>query len=345
MNFASDNTTGAAPEILDALRDGNDGQTMPYGDDDMTRAVEQTITEIFERPCQVFLVATGSAANALALSAVCPPFGAILCHAESHVQVHECGAPELFTGGAKLIPLGGAEGKLDPFKATRAAERGKGDVHWVQPSVISITNLTEVGTCYTPSEIGALSAVCRRHGLALHMDGARFANALVSQNCSPAELTWKVGVDVLSFGATKNGALGCEAVVFFDPDMAADFGYRRKRGGHLFSKMRALSLQMAAYLKDDLWLRNARHANSMAQRLADGLADVDGIDITLPVEGNQVYPRLPRGPLEGLRSDGARFYQRDEEGVVRLVTAFNTSPEAVDLFVATARKHTGPVQL
>ncbi|MDH3793082.1 MAG: beta-eliminating lyase-related protein, partial [Rhodospirillales bacterium] len=250
-NFCSDNTAGASPQILEALARAAAGKVMPYGNDDLTRRVEARLREVFETDCAVFPVATGTAANVLGLSVMTPPYGAVYCHKDSHINVDECGAPEFFTGGAKLVTLDGAHGKLTP-EILAGAIGGVGDVHHVQPAAISLTQASEAGTLYTPEEVAAIGDLARQHGLGLQMDGARFANALVALGCSPAEITWRAGVDALAFGATKNGALAAEAVVLFKPELARTFAYRRKRGGHLFSKMRFLSAQLDAYLADDL---------------------------------------------------------------------------------------------
>jgi len=267
MNFRSDNVTGVAPEILAALAAANAGSAAAYGEDAVTKRLAQRFAALFEHAVEVFPVATGTAANALALATLVPSWGVIYCHEAAHIQVDECGAPEFFAGGAKLLPLAGDDAKLRPEVVERAIG-GQGVVHHAQPAAISISEATEAGTLYRPEEIAALGALARRHGLALHMDGARFANAVAALGCSPAELSWRAGVDALSFGATKNGALAAEAVIFFDPAKVKGFAYRRKRGGHLLSKMRFLSAQLEAYLADDLWLANARHANAMAARLA-----------------------------------------------------------------------------
>ncbi len=341
VNFASDNTTGASPAILEAICAANDGATMPYGNDEMTKRAETRIQEIFETDAAVFLVATGSAANSLALSVMTEPHGGVLCHWSSHIYEDECGAPEFFTNGAKLIPITGAAGKLDLDDLTAHAKHGRGDVHMVQPSVVSLTQVTEIGTVYGLDEIDAVSRIAHAHEMAVHMDGARFANALVGLGCTPAEMTWKVGVDALSFGATKNGALAAEAVVFFDRELARQFAFRRKRGGHLFSKMRLLAAQMEAYLRDDLWLANAAHANAMAKRLADGLAATPGVSLSQSVDANLVFPLLPKPVIDGLHDDGFLFYDdRWDEGVVRMVTSFETTAESVDALIAAARRYT-----
>lgn len=349
MNFCSDNVTGASAEVLDALSRANEGPAMPYGDDDLTADIVKRLQDLFETEAEVFLVATGSTANSLALAAMTPPYGAIYCHPESHVNTDECGAPEFFTGGAKLVPVAGDHGKIAAadLEATVAAG-GAGVVHHVQPAAVSITQLTESGTVYTLEETAAIAGVCRGHGLKLHMDGARFANALVTLGCSPAEATWKAGIDALSFGATKNGALAAEAILFFDRDVAADAGYRRKRAGHLWSKMRFIAAQFDAYLADELWLRNARHANAMATKLAEGLTAIPGTDLMHPVEGNEIFATLQPGAIEGLEADGFKFYPWGPGGSgggsaggggVRLVTAFNTAEADVDAFVASAVRH------
>ncbi|HEX9703154.1 MAG TPA: low specificity L-threonine aldolase [Rhodospirillales bacterium] len=340
MNFASDNTTGAAPEILAALERANDGRLMPYGNDDLTRAAEKAVADLFETDAKVFFVATGTAANSLALSAMAPPFGGIYCHETAHINDSECGAPEFFAGGAKLLPIAGAHGKIAAKDLDAAlAQVPPGRVHHVKPAAVSITQATETGAVYPLDEVTAIAEVCRKRRVRLHMDGARFANAVAALGCSPAEATWKAGVEALSFGATKNGALTAEAVVLFAADLANDFAFRRKRAGHLFSKMRLLSAQMAAYVKDDLWLRNARQANAMAARMAKGLAAIDGVSLTHPVEANILFPRLTKPMIAGLKKDGYGFYERGGDGVVRLVMAYDTRPEDVDGFLASARRH------
>jgi threonine aldolase len=335
VNFASDNVAGVAPDILAALEAANHGAAMPYGADDVTRRLEKRFAEVFEHPVAVFPLATGTAANALALACLASPWGAIYCHEEAHIATDECGAPEFFTGGAKLVTCPGEHGKLTPETVARHIA-GAGVVHQVQPAVLSITQETEAGTVYRPDEIAALSGLARCHGLALHMDGARFANAVAGLDCSPAAVTWRAGVDVLSFGATKNGALAAEAVVFFDPAKAAAFGFRRKRGGHLLSKLRFVAAQLEAYLTDDLWLRNARHANAMAARLGSGLACLRGARLLHPIEGNELFVELSETAIERLAAAGFGFYRWGEAPVLRLVTAFDTAPAAVDAFVRVA---------
>ena len=340
MNFASDNTTGATPEIIEALAIANEGAQLGYGNDDLTHNAEDQIREIFETNAQVFLVATGTAANSLALSVMTPPHGAVLCHWFSHVYEDECGAPEFFSGGARLIPVDGPQGKLDTRDLAQKAAYGKGDVHMLQPSAATVTQVSEMGTVYSLDELQAVANICREHNLAIHMDGARFANALVALGCTPAEMSWKAGIDVLSFGATKNGALGVEAVVIFKPELAETFAFRRKRAGHLLSKMRLLSAQMTAYLKDDLWLKNARHANDMAAALHSGLRDIPGVEFPYTTAANMLFPRFSAELSNALHADGFKFYDnRWEVGICRLVTAFNTQLNDVDAFIKAARRH------
>lgn len=342
MNFCSDNVTGAAPEILAALARANDGPAAAYGDDPLTRAVEARIADLFERDAAVFLVATGTAANALSLSVMAPPFGAVFCHPDSHIENDECGAPEFFSGGAKLVLLPGAEGKLDAAALKTALDAPDHGVHHVRAAAVSLTQASEAGTVYTADEVKAIADLAHERGLTVHMDGARFANAIATMGCTPAEASWKAGVDILCFGASKNGALAAEAVVIFDPALAETFAYRRKRAGHLFSKMRFLAAQFDAYLTDDLWLRLAAYANAAAARLARGLAALPGATLRYPVEANEIFVELPEPVIQGLIADGFAFYRWPGEGatLLRLVTAFNTRGADVDAFIASAQRHT-----
>lgn len=342
MNFSSDNAYGAAPEIVAALSAASTGAVASYGDDPLTAELRARMQRLFERDAAVFPVVTGTAANALALATLCPQHGAILCHEEAHIAVDECGAPEFYTHGAKLIPIAGKDGKLTPETIEHTlAHLRKGSVHHCEPSVISLTQATELGTVYTPAEIAAISVVAKKHGMKLHIDGARFANALAHLDCSAADATWHAGIDAMSFGATKNGALCAEAVVFFDSKDARDFEFRRKKAGHLLSKMRFVSSQLVRYLEGDLWLALAKRANGLAQRLAQGLAGVSGAEIAHPVESNAVFVRLPNDTIARLRKGGARFYDwSPSEGgrtLVRLVLSFATPGEDVERFLDLAR--------
>ena len=342
MNFCSDNTAGAAPEIMAALAEAGAGQAMAYGDDAVTGSLAARFGEVFETDVAVFPVVTGTASNVLALAAMTPPFGAIYCHREAHFAVDESGAPEFYTGGAKLALLDGGDGKLEAAVVARAlADAGAGVVHHVQPAALSLTQQTECGTAYGVDEVAALCEVAHGHGLGVHMDGARFANAVAHLGCAPADVTWRAGVDILSFGATKNGALAAEAVVVFKPELAREIGYRRKRAGHLLSKMRFVSAQLAAYLDGGLWLRNAAHANRLAAVLAEGLGAVGGAELVYPVEGNEVFVRLPEPVIAALLADGFAFHRWGGETAttVRLVTAFDTRAEDVAAIVDAARRH------
>jgi len=342
MNFSSDNAYGAAPEILDALRLANAGAVPSYGDDPLTAALNEKMTRLFEREVAVYPVVTGTAANALALSTLCPQHGAIFCHADAHIATDECGAPEFYTHGAKLVTLEGRDGKLAPEEIAQSLKHFlKGVVHHSQPSVISLTQASEFGTVYTRGEIAGISALAREQGLKLHMDGARFANALAHLGCTPAEATWKAGVDVLSFGATKNGALCAEAVVFFNPEDVRDFEYRRKKAGHLLSKMRFISAQLVSYLEGGRWLQSAACANGLAKRLAQGLGGVPGAEIAYPVEANAIFVHLPNETILRLRAAGARFLDwappEEKRTLIRLVLSFMTPDADVQRFLDIAR--------
>jgi len=351
MNFTSDNITGASARVLAAIMAANEGAMPSYGADALARSVAETMTRIFEREVSVFLVTTGTAANALAIAAMVPPYGALACHEEAHVIDDECGAPEFFMGGGKLVGIAAPGGKLTAERlAAMLADEPGGTNH---PPVrgLSLSQATECGTVYHPDEIAALAEVAHRNGMAVHMDGARFANALVSLGCTPADMTWKAGVDCLSFGGTKNGCLMAEAVVFFDPALARDFAYRRKRAGQTVSKGRLLSAQFAAYLAEDHWLDLARHANRQAARLSQGMAGLAGARLAWPTEANEVFVILTRALADSLRAGGAAFYEwtarslppavtlGPDEAVFRLVTSFATRDEDVVSFLDLARSN------
>ncbi len=349
MNFASDNVTGAAPQILQAVVAANEGTTSSYGADPLTARVQDQIRTIFQAPeARVFLVATGTAANALSCAILTDPWGAIYCHRNAHIEEDECGAPEFFTGGSKLVLIDGDHARMNPEGLRRAiAHTARAGVHNVQRGMVSLTNATEAGAVYTPAQVAEICAVARDFELPVHMDGARFANAVASTGASPADLTWRAGVDVLSFGGTKNGCLGVEAVVIFDPARAWEFELRRKRAGHLFSKHRFLAAQMSAYLEGDLWLALARHANAMATRLSQGITALPGAHLTHPTEANAVFAALPRGAHRRAQDGGAHYYfwpfdqsldgPEDEPLTCRLVTSWSTTPDDVDGFLALLR--------
>lgn len=338
MFFASDNTSGAAPEIMAALARANDGYQRSYGTDTLMDRVRDRVREVLEAPeAAVYLVATGTAANALSVALTCPPWGSVFCHRHAHVAEDECNAPEFFTGGAKLVPVDGAHGKMTPAALSAQLERiGAGGVHSLQTGMLTITNLTEAGTAYTPKEIATLTALAKAKGLPCHLDGARFANALAATGATPAEMTWKAGIDILSFGGTKNGCLGVEAVVIFDPAKAWEFELRRKRGGHLFSKHRFLSAQFDAYLDGGLWLRLAERANAMGARLAEGLAQRNEVVQNHPVQANMMFPEWNAGTHARLKAAGAEYYDwplPDGREGARLVTSWSTTEEDVGAFL------------
>jgi threonine aldolase len=298
LNFASDNAAGAAPEILAALVAASQGPAAAYGADPWSQRAIAQLAQVFETDIEAFLVPTGTGANALALSALARPWEAVFCHEEAHVHDDECGAPEFFTGGAKLVGIPGYEGKVTPEALARALEGfPRGVVKACQPAALSLSQVTEAGTLYSLDEIASLSRAAHAAGLCVHMDGARFANAVVALGCSAAQMSWRAGIDALSFGATKNGALACEAVVFFDKRWAEAFPYLRKRGGHTLSKGRLLGAQMTAYLEGGLWLTLAARANGSARRLADGLAALPGLRLAFPREANEVFVIAPTAQL------------------------------------------------
>lgn len=331
MRFFSDNAAAACPEVMAALAEANHLDTA-YDGDAWSQALDAAFSALFEKPVRAFWVSTGTAANSLALAALCPPHGSIVCHRDAHIQNDECGAPEFYTHGAKLL-LGEGEGaKLDPDTVEAVLATVRNDVHQVQPAALSITNATEYGLVYTPDEVAALGALCGARKLGLQMDGARFANAVVHLGCSPAELTWRAGVDALSFGFVKNGGLSAEALIFFDPDSAGATAYRRKRAGHLLSKGRYLAAQILAMLKDEVWLRNARAANEGAARLAAAAGD----RLLLPAEANEVFIRVTSDEAAALRSQGFDFYDWGL-GEARLVTSWDSDPAHIEALAEAIR--------
>jgi threonine aldolase len=342
MSFASDNAAPIHPAILEAMAAANHGHAPSYGADAWTARAERLLREVFECDCAVLLVATGTAANALALSALSPPWGAVFCHRQAHILEDEAGAPEFYTGGARLLPLDGHSAKITPETLTHAASSySRAWVHGAQPFAVSITQASESGASYRSEEVGALSEAARAQGLKLHMDGARFANAAAFTGASPAALTWKAGVDILSFGATKNGAMAVEAIVCFDPEAAKTLPHLRKRAGHLLSKHRYLGAQMAAYLEGGLWLRLAAHANAMAQHLAQALRAA-GRTLLHPVEANEVFAQLRPGELERLQAAcvGCYAWEADGPGAARFVCSWATEADEIAR-AAGVLAHTG----
>ena len=337
-NFRSDNEAPAAPEILEALVAANRGPAHAYGADAWSRRLAERFGEVFETELTVWPVATGTAANVLALAELTPPHGSVWCHPQAHANVDECGAPEFFTGGAKLIGVPGDHGRIDPDRLAAAlAATGMHGEHEALPATLTVTQATEAGTVYSPGAVAALAEIARARGMAVHMDGARLANALARLGCAPADATWRAGVDLLSFGATKNGALFAEAVVDFRPGASAAMPRRRMRGGHLWSKMRYLSAQLEAYVADGLWLRLAARANVGAARLAAGLAALPGVSLLHPVEANEVFARAAPAVADALAADGFEFHRwPGADGAVRLVVPWCVEESDIDRFLACA---------
>ena len=347
MYFASDNWAGASDRVMAALSSANDGFAPAYGADDISRRVEARFRDLFEREVAVFFVATGSAANSLALAHSARPGGAIFCHDEAHVAVDECGCPEFMTGGSKLVRIKGANGKITPDGLAKALSGfQEGFVHNGRPQAVTVTQSTEVGSVYRPDEIAAIKAVADTRSIPLHMDGARFANALVSLGVTPAEMTWKAGVDLLSFGGTKNGCWCAEAVVVFDKDKADELAWLRKRAGQLFSKSRFIAAQFDGYLADGHWLDLARHSNDMAQKLADAVEASDEARLPARPEANETFVVVRKSRIPAMRAAGAAFYEwpadglapdqalQGDEELIRLVTSFRTSEADIEGFMA-----------
>ncbi|AGT08484.1 threonine aldolase family protein [Paracoccus aminophilus] len=347
MNFASDNTGRVHPKVMAALAAANEGNLPSYGTDAITRAAQDRLRDVLDAPdAAVHFVSTGTAANALSLSLMAPGWGRVFCHESAHIQTSETGAPEFFMGGGKLLLVEGEGGKMTPESFAEALKRAGGDsVHAGQNAGLSLTNATEWGRVYQASEVAALAAAAREIGLPVHMDGARFANAVAGQNASPAEMTWRAGVDILSFGGTKNGCMGAEAVVLFDPEKSMEFEYRRKRGGHLFSKHRYLAAQMLALLDGGLWLEIAGHANTMARELANGLSGIAGVTLDQPVESNGVFANFPVEMIERLAEAGASFHYwpnepegEESHASLRFICGWDTRPEEVEAVLSLLRQ-------
>ncbi|WP_152048076.1 threonine aldolase family protein [Aureimonas psammosilenae] len=346
MIFASDNWSGPHPAINASLAEHGAGMAAAYGTSTLDKAVEQRFNEIFEREVAVFFVGTGTAANSLSFAALNRPGGVVLCHREAHVVEDECGAPEFFTHGARMAPVDGPLGMIDAFNLKRELKRfNPGFVHAGQPMAVTISQPSEAGTIYPLERLEAIAGIAHEHELSLHMDGARFANALVASNLSPAEMTWKRGVDILSFGATKNGCWCAEAVIFFDPEKARQFPYIRKRGAQLFSKTRFIAAQFMAYFENGLWLELARHSNAMADKLRDALDRGSHARQAWPTRTNEVFAIIEKDTAERLRAAGAVFYDwnpphsshdllKEGDVLARLVTSWSTSEKDVEDFAA-----------
>ncbi|NTV11535.1 MAG: low specificity L-threonine aldolase [Zoogloea sp.] len=336
QQLASDNYAGICPESLQSLMEANAGHEPAYGEDAWTARAATAISGFFETDCRVFFVFNGTAANALSLAAIGPSYRSVICHELAHIETDECGAPEFFSHGSKLLPAKGEHGKLTPGGIEEMFGR-RNDIHFPRPGSISLTQATEAGTVYTAGELAAIGACARRLGLHLHMDGARFANAVASLGVQPCEISWEAGVDVLTLGGTKNGLAVGEAVVFFNHELARDFEYRCKQSGQLASKMRFISAPWLGLLSTGAWLANATHANRMAQRLATGVADIPGTQVMHPVQANSVFVSLPEPVIDALWEQGWRFYIFAAAGGARLMTSWDTTPETVDAFLHALR--------
>ena len=323
LQFASDNAAGICPEAWVSLQAANAGHAPAYGEDEWTERACNLLREVFEIDCQVFFVYNGTAANSISLAAMCESYHSIICHQEAHLETDECGGPEFFSNGTKVLLVGGEDGKIDLDRVRHTVER-RTDIHFPKPRVLSITQATEMGTVYSVAELDAVSETARRLGLRLHMDGARFANAVATLGVSPKEITWKVGVEVLCFGGTKNGMPVGDAIVFFDRELAQDFAYRCKQAGQLHSKMRFIAAPWVGLLEGGAWLEHARHANACALRLESGLRDVEGVEILAPTQANAVFAQLPGVVLEGLRERGWQFYTFIGAGGARFMCSWQT---------------------
>ena len=330
--FSSDNVAPICPEAWAGLQEANVHYVPSYGEDRWTARVCDRVREIFETDCDVYFVFTGTAANALALAQLCKSFQSVICHQHAHIQTDECGAPEFFTGGSKLLLVGGADGKIDIGQVEALLARHN-ELHSHKPGAISISQATEFGTVYSRDEIAAVADLARRHQLFLHMDGARFANAIASLNCAPKAITWEAGVDVLCFGGTKNGGAAGELVIFFDKKISREFDYRVKQAGQLVSKMRFLAAPWLGLLTGDAWLRNAQHANDAARRLANGLRKKARIESVFPVEANAVFVSMEERLANGLHARGWRFYKFIEPNVYRLMCSWATTEKDISDFV------------
>lgn len=336
QQFASDNYSGICPEAWAAMAEANRGHDRAYGDDQWTARAADHFRQLFETDCEVFFAFNGTAANSLALAALCQSYHSVICSETAHVETDECGAPEFFSNGSKLLLAKTENGKLTP-EAIREIALKRQDIHYPKPRVVTLTQATEVGTAYRPEEVRAISQTCRELGLHLHMDGARFSNACAFLDCSPAELTWKAGVDVLCFGGTKNGMAVGEAILFFNKELAEDFDYRCKQAGQLASKMRYLSAPWVGILQNQAWLKYARHANHCARLLAELVSDVPGVSLMFPVEANGVFLQMSESALAALRAQGWRFYTFIGAGGARFMCSWDTEEARVRQLAADIR--------
>ena len=334
LEFRSDNCGRAAPELIQALVSANEGSVLGYGGDALTKQLQTRFSQLFEHPVQVFPIPTGTGANALALAAVGSPFGAVYCSPEAHINTSECNATSFFGSGLKVTPVHGVDGKVDPPALDAAVSNsGKGQAHKNQPEAINLVQATDMGAVYSVSEVAAIGQIARAHGLTVHMDGARFANAVATLGCTPAELTWKAGVDILSFGVTKNGGLLTDAIVVFNPDIAKKMGFHLRRAGMIWSKMRFASAQVLAYVQDDLWLRLARQSNAAALTVAQGIAHLQGVKLIAPVQANELFVEMNPKAVDYLIAQGVLFYRR-APNMFRLVCRWDTTTEETTRLIA-----------
>lgn len=342
IDYRSDNTGRAAPEILEALVRANHGTALGYGADDWTALLQRRFSELFETAVRVFPVATGTAANALSLAALGPSWGLVYCSEAAHINTSEANAAGFFGGGLKLVPVAGKDGRLaaEPLAETLAGW-APGQLHRGQPAAVSLTQASDLGTVYSLDETRAVAAAAKARGLRVHMDGARFANAVARLGCSPAEASWRAGVDILSFGATKNGGALCDAVVVFAPDLADGFAVQLRRAGQVWSKMRFASAQLLAYVENGLWLDLARASNAIGARIAAGLAAIPGARLLAPVEVNEIFLELPAAVMDALEAEGFLFYRRSKT-LARFVCRFDATEAEADALTAALRRHLSP---
>ncbi|MDJ0637271.1 MAG: aminotransferase class I/II-fold pyridoxal phosphate-dependent enzyme [Paracoccaceae bacterium] len=338
MRFASDNAGPVHPRVMEALAAANEGWALPYGNDDVTKSAVEKVRDVFEAPdAAVYFVATGTACNALLLATMADPFQTIFCTDVAHVEEDECNAPEFFTGGAKLTLIDAPHAKMDPNCLRAALDKRAGkNVHAARKGPLTLTQVTERGTLYSLNELADLTQIAKAHDVPVHLDGARFANAIAALGCTPTEISHELGIDAVSFGGTKNGCMGVEAAVIFNPELAWEFELRRKRAGHLFSKNRYLAAQMLAYLTDDLWLQMAKAANRKAQALAGALEEIDGVEFIHPPEANMLFVTLPEAAHERLEAAGAQYYP-SPTGSARLVVDWSCPEEHIHEFVRVVR--------
>lgn len=339
IDYRSDNTGRAAPEILDALVRANEGTALGYGADDWTARLQDRFSDLFETRVRVFPVSTGTVANALSLAAIAPSWGLVFCNPAAHINTAEANAAGFFGGGLKLAPVAGPDGKVDADELSRAlAAFPPGQLHRGQPAAVNLTQATDLGAVYTLDEVHAVATVAKARGLKVHMDGARFANAVARLGCTPGELSWRAGVDILSFGATKNGGALCDAIVVFSPDIADGLAIQLRRAGQVWSKMRFASAQLIAYIENGLWLRHAGQSNAAAARIAAGIEGVPGLRRLAPVEANELFLELPPGVMDALEADGFQFYRRSAT-LARFVCRFDVTDAEADALVASLRRH------